>query len=102
MYSHCVSSSSCRLRSLTRASRRSIEELQAPGFRRNHSMDILQQRAIEKEREREMKERGARARARMRGPNRVRCSFVRRIQLSPLMRLYSVALGCFAGLGSVR
>ncbi|KAI0087548.1 hypothetical protein BDY19DRAFT_236478 [Irpex rosettiformis] len=32
---------------------RSIEELQAPGFRRNHSTDIIQQRAIEKERERE-------------------------------------------------
>lgn len=32
---------------------RSIEELQAPGFRRNHSTEILQQRALERERERE-------------------------------------------------
>lgn len=32
---------------------RSIEELQAPGFKRNHSTDIIQQRALEKERERE-------------------------------------------------
>ncbi|KAI0698280.1 hypothetical protein BC835DRAFT_1335490 [Cytidiella melzeri] len=32
---------------------RSIEELQAPGFRHNHSTDIIQQRALEKERERE-------------------------------------------------
>lgn len=32
---------------------RSIEELQAPGFRRNHSTDLIQQRAIEREKERE-------------------------------------------------
>lgn len=32
---------------------RSIEELQAPDFRRNHSTELLQQRALEKERERE-------------------------------------------------
>ena len=32
---------------------RSIEELEAPGFRRNHSTDIIQQRALERERERE-------------------------------------------------
>ena len=33
--------------------RRSIEELQAPGFRRNHSTDLIQQRAVEREKERE-------------------------------------------------
>lgn len=32
---------------------RSIEELEAPGFRRNHSTELIQQRAIEKERNRE-------------------------------------------------
>ncbi|KAI9507942.1 hypothetical protein F5148DRAFT_980619 [Russula earlei] len=32
---------------------RSIEELEAPGFRRNHSTDIIRQRAAEKERSRE-------------------------------------------------
>ncbi|KAI0321928.1 hypothetical protein OF83DRAFT_1080557 [Amylostereum chailletii] len=32
---------------------RSIEELEAPGFRRNHSTDIIRQRAAEKERTRE-------------------------------------------------
>ncbi|TFK48174.1 hypothetical protein OE88DRAFT_1714090 [Heliocybe sulcata] len=32
---------------------RSIEELQAPGFRRNQSTDLIQQRAVEKERQRE-------------------------------------------------
>ncbi|KAI0341175.1 hypothetical protein BDW22DRAFT_334582 [Trametopsis cervina] len=37
---------------------RSIEELQAPGFRRNHSTDVIQQRAIEKEREREAHQNG--------------------------------------------
>ncbi len=31
----------------------SIKELQVPGLRRNHSTDIIQQRAIEKERKRE-------------------------------------------------
>jgi len=32
---------------------RSIEELEAPGFKRNHSTDIIKQRAAEKERSRE-------------------------------------------------
>ncbi|KZT21346.1 hypothetical protein NEOLEDRAFT_1073641 [Neolentinus lepideus HHB14362 ss-1] len=32
---------------------RSIEELSAPGFRRNQSTDLIQQRAVEKERQRE-------------------------------------------------
>ena len=31
----------------------SIEELEAPGFKRNHSMDIVKQRAAEKTRSRE-------------------------------------------------
>ena len=32
---------------------RNIEELEAPGFKRNHSTDIIRQRAVEKERSRE-------------------------------------------------
>ena len=40
-------------RCLPRPFPRSIEELQAPGFRRNHSTELIQQRAAEKERERE-------------------------------------------------
>lgn len=36
----------------------SIEELQAPGFRRNHSTELLQQRAAEREREREANQNG--------------------------------------------
>ncbi|PSS11017.1 hypothetical protein PHLCEN_2v3313 [Hermanssonia centrifuga] len=45
--------SKCMSDKLDKEKGRSIEELQAPGFRRNHSTDIIQQRAIEKERERE-------------------------------------------------
>ena len=32
---------------------RSIEELEAPGFKRNHSTDMIRQRAVEKEQNRE-------------------------------------------------
>ncbi|OJT11305.1 GATA-binding factor 1-B [Trametes pubescens] len=45
--------SKCMSDKLDKEKGRSIEELQAPGFRRNHSTDLLQQRALEKERERE-------------------------------------------------
>lgn len=45
--------SKCMSDKLDKEKGRSIEELQAPGFRRNHSTDIIQQRAIEKEKERE-------------------------------------------------
>jgi GATA-binding protein, other eukaryote len=45
--------SKCMSDKLDKEKGRSIEELQAPGFRRNHSTDVLQQRALEKERERE-------------------------------------------------
>ncbi|KAI0633089.1 hypothetical protein C8Q77DRAFT_1158510 [Trametes polyzona] len=45
--------SKCMSDKLDKEKGRSIEELQAPGFKRNHSTDLLQQRALEKERERE-------------------------------------------------
>ncbi|EKM52431.1 uncharacterized protein PHACADRAFT_260812 [Phanerochaete carnosa HHB-10118-sp] len=45
--------SKCMSDKLDKEKGRSIEELQAPGFRRNHSTDIIQQRALERERERE-------------------------------------------------
>ncbi|RPD63428.1 hypothetical protein L227DRAFT_584549 [Lentinus tigrinus ALCF2SS1-6] len=45
--------SKCMSDKLDKEKGRSIEELQAPDFRRNHSTELLQQRAIEKERERE-------------------------------------------------
>ncbi|CDO77497.1 hypothetical protein BN946_scf184902.g31 [Trametes cinnabarina] len=45
--------SKCMSDKLDKEKGRSIEELQAPDFRRNHSTDLLQQRALEKERERE-------------------------------------------------
>ncbi|KAL4242458.1 GATA-type domain-containing protein [Abortiporus biennis] len=45
--------SKCMSDKLDKEKGRSIEELQAPGFRRNHSTDMIQQRAAEKERERE-------------------------------------------------
>ncbi|KZT08489.1 uncharacterized protein LAESUDRAFT_757724 [Laetiporus sulphureus 93-53] len=35
-----------------------IEQLQAPGFKRNHSTDLIQRRAADKEREREANQRG--------------------------------------------
>ena len=46
------SSLTCRQRPSITCSR-SIEELEAPGFKRNHSTDIIRQRAAEKERSRE-------------------------------------------------
>ncbi|KAH9914081.1 uncharacterized protein BXZ73DRAFT_55169 [Epithele typhae] len=45
--------SKCMSDKLDKEKGRSIEELQAPDFKRNHSTELLQQRAIEKERERE-------------------------------------------------
>ncbi|KIP06653.1 hypothetical protein PHLGIDRAFT_118790, partial [Phlebiopsis gigantea 11061_1 CR5-6] len=45
--------SKCMSDKLDKEKGRSIEELPAPGFRRNHSTDIIQQRAVERERERE-------------------------------------------------
>ncbi|GJE89056.1 GATA Zn-finger domain-containing protein [Phanerochaete sordida] len=45
--------SKCMGDKLDKEKGRSIEELQAPGFRRNHSTDVIQQRALERERERE-------------------------------------------------
>ncbi|TCD66250.1 hypothetical protein EIP91_001613 [Steccherinum ochraceum] len=44
--------SKCMGDKLDKEKGRSIEELHAPGFKRNHSTDIIQQRAAEKERER--------------------------------------------------
>ncbi|GBE86863.1 hypothetical protein SCP_1001050 [Sparassis crispa] len=44
--------SKCMSDKLDKEKGRSIEELQAPGFKRNHSTELLQQRAAEKERER--------------------------------------------------
>ena len=46
-----LSSPTCHQRSIIWS--RSIEELEAPGFKRNHSTDIIKQRAAEKERSRE-------------------------------------------------
>lgn len=45
--------SKCMSDKLDKEKGRSIEELEAPGFRRNHSTDIIRQRAAEKERSRE-------------------------------------------------
>ncbi|OSD00693.1 hypothetical protein PYCCODRAFT_1370741 [Trametes coccinea BRFM310] len=50
--------SKCMSDKLDKEKGRSIEELQAPDFRRNHSTDLLQQRALEKEREREASQNG--------------------------------------------
>ncbi|KAF9812779.1 hypothetical protein IEO21_05982 [Rhodonia placenta] len=44
--------SKCMGDKLDKEKGRSIEELQAPGFKRNHSTELIQQRAAEKERER--------------------------------------------------
>ncbi|KAA1475739.1 hypothetical protein DENSPDRAFT_784052 [Dentipellis sp. KUC8613] len=45
--------SKCMSDKLDKEKGRSIEELEAPGFKRNHSTDIIRQRAAEKERTRE-------------------------------------------------
>ncbi|KAI0042753.1 hypothetical protein FA95DRAFT_1584339 [Auriscalpium vulgare] len=45
--------SKCMSDKLDKEKGRSIEELEAPGFKRNHSTDIIRQRAAEKERSRE-------------------------------------------------
>ncbi|KAI1787418.1 hypothetical protein LXA43DRAFT_951307 [Ganoderma leucocontextum] len=50
--------SKCMSDKLDKEKGRSIEELQAPDFRRNHSTELLQQRALEKEREREASQNG--------------------------------------------
>ncbi|KAI0772361.1 hypothetical protein BD413DRAFT_612527 [Trametes elegans] len=50
--------SKCMSDKLDKEKGRSIEELQAPGFKRNHSTDLLKQRALEKEREREANQNG--------------------------------------------
>ncbi|EMD34953.1 hypothetical protein CERSUDRAFT_116480 [Gelatoporia subvermispora B] len=50
--------SKCMSDKLDKEKGRSIEELQAPGFRRNHSTELIQQRAAEKEREREAQQNG--------------------------------------------
>ncbi|KAI0077011.1 hypothetical protein K474DRAFT_1571619, partial [Panus rudis PR-1116 ss-1] len=50
--------SKCMSDKLDKEKGRSIEELEAPGFRRNHSTDMIQQRAVEKEREREASHNG--------------------------------------------
>ncbi|KAH9927378.1 hypothetical protein B0H21DRAFT_134212 [Amylocystis lapponica] len=50
--------SKCMSDKLDKEKGRSIEELQAPGFKRNHSTELLQQRAAEKEREREANQNG--------------------------------------------
>ncbi|KAI0659529.1 hypothetical protein C8Q70DRAFT_933454 [Cubamyces menziesii] len=50
--------SKCMSDKLDKEKGRSIEELQAPDFKRNHSTDLLQQRALEKEREREASQNG--------------------------------------------
>ncbi|KAH9929417.1 uncharacterized protein B0H18DRAFT_1084190 [Fomitopsis serialis] len=50
--------SKCMSDKLDKEKGRSIEELQAPGFRRNHSTELLQQRAAEREREREANQNG--------------------------------------------
>ncbi|KZT00625.1 uncharacterized protein LAESUDRAFT_745783 [Laetiporus sulphureus 93-53] len=50
--------SKCMGDKLDKEKGRSIEELQAPGFKRNHSTELIQQRAAEKEREREANQNG--------------------------------------------
>ncbi|PIL25749.1 transcription factor [Ganoderma sinense ZZ0214-1] len=50
--------SKCMSDKLDKEKGRSIEELQAPDFKRNHSTELLQQRALEKEREREASQNG--------------------------------------------
>ncbi|THH33382.1 hypothetical protein EUX98_g810 [Antrodiella citrinella] len=50
--------SKCMGDKLDKEKGRSIEELQAPGFKRNHSTDMIQQRAVEKERERQAQHNG--------------------------------------------
>ncbi|KAI0702798.1 hypothetical protein C8T65DRAFT_696864 [Cerioporus squamosus] len=50
--------SKCMSDKLDKEKGRSIEELQAPDFKRNHSTELLQQRALEKEREREANQNG--------------------------------------------
>ncbi|KAH8092162.1 hypothetical protein BXZ70DRAFT_898471 [Cristinia sonorae] len=50
--------SKCMGDKLDKEKGRSIEELQAPGFKRNHSTDMIQQRAVEKERERQAQQNG--------------------------------------------
>ncbi|KAI0063008.1 hypothetical protein BV25DRAFT_1803048 [Artomyces pyxidatus] len=50
--------SKCMSDKLDKEKGRSIEELEAPGFKRNHSTDIIRQRAAEKERTREANQNG--------------------------------------------
>ncbi|KAI0920736.1 hypothetical protein AcV5_010406 [Taiwanofungus camphoratus] len=50
--------SKCMGDKLDKEKGRSIEELQAPGFKRNHSTELIQQRAAEKERERQANQNG--------------------------------------------
>ncbi|CAL1698472.1 unnamed protein product [Somion occarium] len=50
--------SKCMGDKLDKEKGRSIEELQAPGFRRNHSTELIKQRAAEKERERQANQNG--------------------------------------------